>query len=317
MWRVKIFPVLTPKKKQNAIVIGSGKETDELYHEVNNNDLYSFYFTNLIETENFNRGLIDVIRNQSVSLVVADIHDPEIAKMIPNLYNLIFSDVRFVEKHKIYESIFDRIPISMMNHNWFLENISLKKHLTYDSFKRLLDIVVSFVLGVISLIFYPFVYLAIKTDDEGSLFYVDERIGRNNRKFKLIKFRSMREKDGGAQSISRVGNFLRKTRIDELPQLWNVLIGDLSLIGPRPERTDLSKVYDSELAFYNIRHIIKPGLSGWAQLKQENHPHHVANSVATKEKLSYDLYYIKNRSILLDLKIALQTINILLSRKGR
>ena len=121
---------------------------------------------------------------------------------------------------------------------------------------------------------------------------------------------------GGSSEITRVGKFLRKLRIDELPQLLNVLRGDLSLIGPRPELPELVRVYEKEIPYYNIRHLIKPGLSGWAQLYHENHPHYRANVSETKVKLSYDLYYIKNRSFFLDLKIALKTIKVLLSRSG-
>jgi lipopolysaccharide/colanic/teichoic acid biosynthesis glycosyltransferase len=114
----------------------------------------------------------------------------------------------------------------------------------------------------------------------------------------------------------KVGAFLRKTRIDELPQLWNVLKGDVSLIGPRPEIPALVKLYESEIQYYNIRHLIKPGLSGWAQLYHDNHPHHGEAVGQTKEKLAYDLFYIKNRSFMLDIKIGLKTINKLLSRSG-
>jgi lipopolysaccharide/colanic/teichoic acid biosynthesis glycosyltransferase len=116
--------------------------------------------------------------------------------------------------------------------------------------------------------------------------------------------------------VTRAGKFLRKSRIDELPQLWNILAGDLSLIGPRPELPSGVAIYDKEIPYYNIRHLIKPGLSGWAQTHQELHPHHGPEVSLTKEKLTYDIYYIKNRSFWLDIKIALKTIKSLLSRTG-
>jgi lipopolysaccharide/colanic/teichoic acid biosynthesis glycosyltransferase len=117
--------------------------------------------------------------------------------------------------------------------------------------------------------------------------------------------------------ITKVGNFLRKTRVDELPQLWNILKGDLSLIGPRPELPALVKQYEHEIPYYNVRHLIKPGLSGWAQIYHDTHPHHEVATLETKRKLSYDLYYIKNRSFLLDIKIALRTLRTLVSIAGR
>ena len=116
--------------------------------------------------------------------------------------------------------------------------------------------------------------------------------------------------------ITKVGRFLRRTRLDELPQLWNILKGDLSLIGPRPEFPDPVALYGQDIPYYNIRHIIKPGLSGWAQIHQDGEPHHGIDINGTRGKLSYDLFYIKNRNFWLDLSIALKTIKILLMRKG-
>ena len=115
--------------------------------------------------------------------------------------------------------------------------------------------------------------------------------------------------------ITKVGAFLRQTRIDELPQLWNIFRGDISLVGPRPEFPDPVALYSQDIEYYNIRHIIKPGLSGWAQIYGE-HPHHGIDVTSTRNKFSYDLFYIKNRNFWLDLSIALKTIKILLMRKG-
>jgi len=122
--------------------------------------------------------------------------------------------------------------------------------------------------------------------------------------------------EGKKNYITKVGFFLRKTRLDEWPQLWNVLRGDISLVGPRPEFPEPVEYYNEEIPYYNIRHLMKPGLSGWAQLYHDNHPHHGTNVSETSTKLSYDLYYIKNRSIMLELQIALRTIKTLLSRTG-
>ena len=184
-----------------------------------------------------------------------------------------------------------------------------------------MDVAVSLILGVVSIIFYPFVAAAIKIEDRGPIFFRQGRVGQNNKEIKVIKFRSMKvhnDKDGVAidPQPTRVGGFLRKTRIDELPQLWNVLRGDLSLVGPRPEIPALVKLYEKEIPYYNIRHLIKPGLSGWAQLYHNEPPKFAAGVSETKKKLSYDLFYIKNRSLLLDLKVALRTIKVLLSREG-
>ena len=226
--------------------------------------------------------------------------------------------------HKIYEDIFDRVPISLLKYNWFLENISTQPRGTYDTLKRIMDITVSLPLILVSLVFYPIAWLAIKLDDGGPLLISQERVGKRGRIIHLSKFRSMERNDlnlGSAthaeNKVTRVGKILRDTRIDELPQLWSVLKGDLSLIGPRPELPAGVAHYTEEIPYYNVRHLIKPGLSGWAQIYQEEHPHHGLDSLGTASKLSYDLYYIKNRSFLLDIKIALRTIKTLASIAGR
>ena len=122
---------------------------------------------------------------------------------------------------------------------------------------------------------------------------------------------------GKENYVTKVGSFLRKTRIDELPQLWDVLMGQLSLIGPRPEFGDAVQKYASEIPYYNVRHIIKPGLSGWAQMYHQNHPHHGTDFKETQNKLSYDLYYVKNRSFMLDVKIAIKTLKVLVMVAGK
>jgi lipopolysaccharide/colanic/teichoic acid biosynthesis glycosyltransferase len=241
---------------------------------------------------------------------------------LPSLYNLIFSGIIFIDMHKVYEDVFDRIPLSLIKYSWFLENISLAPKMTYDLLKRLMDIFIASVLGIISLIVYPFVIAAIKIEDRGPMFFKQVRVGKNGKTIHILKFRTMFIRDDidvtqdSASRVMKVGNFLRRTRLDEIPQLWNVVRGDVSLIGPRPELPRLVAQYEKEIPYYGIRHLIKPGLSGWAQLYQDNHPHHGVAVAETKEKLSYDLYYLKNRSFMLDIRIALKTIKKLMSRSG-
>ena len=224
--------------------------------------------------------------------------------------------------NKIYEDIFDRVPISLLKYNWFLENISTEPRGVYDALKRVMDIIISTPLLLVTAIIYPFVALSMKLEDGGSVFIAQDRVGQNNKMIRVFKFRSMarNELDPTKKSdnmITKTGAFLRKTRLDEFPQLWNVLKGDISLIGPRPELPEAVKHYTEEVPYYNVRHLVRPGLSGWAQIYHDAHPHHSVDIVETKNKLSYDLYYIKNRSFLLDLKIALKTLKTLASIAGR
>lgn len=319
LWRLYLIPSLGFRKRENAILIGSGEEMKELKEEVNNNPRYNLKFIssvdlNEIDSLDFQDEILNTIYSEGVSSIVIDLKNEKVEPILPRLYNLIFSKIKFIDKYKIYEDIFDRVPLSLVGYNWFLENISSSSRAGYDVLKRVMDIALSLVLGALSLVLYPFVVVAIKFDDGGSIFFTQERVGQNNKIIKILKFRSMTEDE--PKRVTRVGEFLRKTRIDELPQLWNVCRGDLSLVGPRPEVPSLVRVYEKEIPYYNVRHLIKPGLSGWAQLYHYNHPHHEADAHETKIKLSYDLYYIKNRSLILELKIALKTLKVLLSRRG-
>jgi len=329
LWRLKGVELINFKHKQKAVAIGSGSEMHELISEINGNSRYDLKFLSSIDVDNidsidFQEEILNRIYSEGVGVIAVDLRNEKVSKILPTLYNLIFSRVRFVDMNKIYEDIFDRVPLSLVKYSWFLENISLAPRIAYDVPKRLMDIIVGGVLAVISLVVYPFVIIAIKIEDGREIFSVQTRVGRNNKEIKLFKFRSMAFTDGGKWDgdgkenyVTKVGAFIRKTRIDELPQLWNVLMGDISLIGPRPEFAEAVKKYTEDIPYYNIRHLIKPGLSGWAQMKHDKHPHHGTDTVETKNKLSFDLYYIKNRSFLLDLKIALQTIQIMLLVKGR
>ncbi len=328
VWRIYGQNIFGLKARERAMILGRGEELNLLVREINGNPRYGLEFISSFDLSkmsgvDFQKDIMGKISSLNISVVVLDFHNQNLKTELANFYNLLFSRVRFVDINVLYEDIFDRIPLSLVNYDWFLENVSLSASVAYDIFKRLTDIVTAFVLGIISLIFYPFIYLAIKLEDRGSIFIIQERVGKNGRLVRIIKFRTMTFNDNendenkAGNKITKVGSFLRKSRLDELPQLWNVWTGDLSLIGPRPELPSLARVYEKEVPYYNVRHLIPPGLSGWAQLYHENHPHQGVNTEETKNKLSYDLYYVKNRSLLLDLEITLKTIKALLSQTGK
>ena len=328
-WRMYGYFFIGRGGFNNAILIGSGDEMKELLEEVNNNPIYDIKFIssvdlNRADEKGFWDEIVSRIYSENVSIIAIDLANENVEPVLPHLYNLIFSRISFIDMHKIYEDIFDRVPISLLKYNWFLENISTQPRGAYDTLKRIMDITISLPLILISLIFYPFVWLAIKLDDGGPLLISQERVGKRGKIIHLLKFRSMERNDVNLGStthaenrVTRVGKILRDTRIDELPQLWSVLKGDISLVGPRPELPAGVVHYTEEIPYYNVRHLIKPGLSGWAQIYQEEHPHHNLDTTETKKKLSYDLYYIKNRSFFLDIKIALRTLKILVSLTGR
>ncbi len=326
IWRMYGLALFGFRKRQPAVLIGSGKEMIELYDEVNTNRYY-LNFVSMVDLDknpkiDLKAHILKHLNEQGAGILVIDLKDEKIGTVLPQLYDLIFSGVRFVDIHKVYEDIFDRIPLSLIKHSWFLENISVAPKIGYDFFKRLMDIVISLFAGIVSLVFYPFVYLAIKVEDGGPMFVTQKRVGKRDKTINLYKFRSMSFNDEGNQQqigqnkVTKVGKFIRKTRIDELPQFWNILKGDISFIGPRPELPALVAGYEKEIMHYKTRHLIKPGLSGWAQLYHKNPPKVTANNSETRNKLSYDLYYIKNRSLLLDFIITLKTIGVFFSRSG-
>lgn len=331
LWRVVMFPVFNFVKSQPAIMVGTGLDMQDIYDEVNGGTSYGISFKEKISPQTSVDAMVtaisDAVKRNHASVIVVDLHNPIAESAMPFLYSLIFSGVQIIDAGRLYESIFDRIPLSMIKERWLVLNTSssVGNRRGYDLLKRVMDIVVAGIVGIVSLLLYPFVYLAIKIDDGGQIFISQERIGKNGKPIRITKFRSMTADDGGAYSsnggrtqlkVTRVGKIIRYTRIDELPQLWSVMKGGQSLIGPRPELPALVAVYQKEIPYYNTRHLIKPGLSGWAQIYHHAHPHHAVAVDDTRDKLSYDLYYVKNRSITLDIKIALQTLRSILSRQG-
>ncbi|HRZ30217.1 MAG TPA: sugar transferase [Candidatus Paceibacterota bacterium] len=314
IWRSLVVPKLYINVPEKIFFACSGQEVEEIKQEIKDNPYYNITIADEREIKD--------IKNSGVTSIVVDLYDEDIDQALKNFYSMIFSGVRFISLSNFYEELFDREPVLSIKEQWFLENISNRPKPIYDGLKRLIDVAVAIFFGLISLIFYPVVFVLMKLDDGGVLFSVQERVGKDNKMIKLLKFRTMSKANDGAQwgkienEVTRLGKFLRKTRIDELPQLWNLLWGDVSLIGPRPEFADPVAHYSQEIPYYNIRHIIKPGLSGWALIQQAGEPHHGIDISETRNKFAYDLFYIKNRNFWLDLSIALKTIKILLMRKG-
>lgn len=328
-WRLSLSPLLESKKRQNALLIASGKEMLQLKEEINNNKRYGFHFVSSIDLDTVDEKelknyISEHVRENNISMIVANTNSEKVSSVMALLYYLAFikARFRFLDFQKMYENIFDRVPLSLVKYNWFLSNVSMIPKITHDIIRRIIDLVFAVILGLLSLVVYPFVILAIKLSGKGNIFIRQERMGRDNKIINIIKFRSMERDDKGEElvkgsnKITKVGNVLRKTRIDELPQLWNVLKGDLSFIGPRPEVPHLVELYEKEIPYYNFRHFIQPGLSGWAQIHHIKPPKFGVGYDETREKLSYDIYYIKNRSLLLDLYIGLKTIKTLFSRTG-
>ncbi len=328
-WRGVIFTRLPRSKKLRGVLIAHGADAMTLAEEIGRDPHATFSFDYVVDTATVpSHEVIQkacrVAGEEDVTFLVADFSDKAVSAALPIIYDAAFQKNRFalVEASELYQEIFDRVPLSLIDYEWILRNVSTSN--VYDLVKRLMDIVGAIVIGLPSLLAYPFVMLAIKLDDGGRVFISQQRVGKYQRPITVYKFRSMSGNDEGnygeggksVLTVTRIGRILRVLRIDELPQLWNVLRGDLSLVGPRPELPALAAQYSARIPYYNARYLVSPGLSGWAQLRHDRHPHHGADVAETKEKLSYDLYYLKHRSLLLDVFIILQTVRVALTARG-
>lgn len=331
VWRLYLSRFVGMRRVARAFVLGSGPELDELVAELNQNPRYGILVAHhfapeeVVVSDQLQTQLLQFVADENMSVIIADVRDEDLQKLTPVFYNilLLHPGLLFLDALRMYESIFRRIPISMLEHSWFLEHITRERRLVYDLLHRALDIALSLGLGLVTLVLFPFVAGAIKYEDRGPLFSYQRRVGKDNQPVDLVKFRTMTvandagKWEPGKNKVTRVGAFLRQTRIDELPQLWNVLMGGYSLIGPRPEFAPAVATYAEQIPYYNARHLITPGLSGWAQLNHQAHPHHGVDIEETRNKLSYDLYYLKHRSIALDIEIGLKTIKTLLAAVGK
>lgn len=230
--------------------------------------------------------------------------------------------VQVQDGNDVYESITGKVPIESIRLSWLLFSPSSHASWLFLISARLASVVISIVGLLLSLPLLPFIILAIRLDSPGPILYWQNRVGRDDEVFRCYKFRTMRsdaEADTGPTwaedddpRVTSVGRFLRKTRIDEIPQLLNVLIGDMNLVGPRPERPEFVAALNEKIPYYHLRHSVRPGITGWAQILYK----YGSSIEDAKEKLRYDLYYIKNSSVGLDLLIVLNTLKIVLVGRG-
>jgi sugar transferase (PEP-CTERM system associated) len=259
---------------------------------------------------------------QRVNRIIISLDDRRGRLPVEMLLSMKSRGVRVQDGTELYEQVTGKIPIESVRLGTLLFSSGFRLSRFLVFYKRLASIVVSIVGLVLCLPLLPFVALAIKLSSPGPLLYHQRRVGRDDTIFYCHKFRTMRadaEADTGPTwapdedpRITTVGRFLRTTRVDEIPQLWNVLKGEMSLVGPRPERPEFIEWLKKEIPFYNLRHTVRPGITGWAQIRYK-----YGSSVEdAKEKLRYDLFYIKNMSLGLDALIFLDTVKTILLGRG-
>jgi lipopolysaccharide/colanic/teichoic acid biosynthesis glycosyltransferase len=256
--------------------------------------------------------------------IVADLHYPHAGAWERLFAEAALLGIPVYHYRQIAEMQTGQVKINHLSEN---DLGSLTPNASYVAIKRLLDVLAALLLLPFCVPAFALIALLIRLDSPGSAFFIQKRVGFRGKTFRMIKFRTMRERRTRAGTeadrkqamtrtdddrITRIGAILRKTRIDELPQIFNILTGEMSFIGPRPEASALSEWYEAELPFYSYRHIVRPGITGWAQVNQG----HVTDVTDVLGKLRYDFYYIKNISLWLDLLVALKTIRVIVTGLG-
>jgi sugar transferase (PEP-CTERM system associated) len=266
--------------------------------------------------------LMEVVHKQKVHRVI--VATPDRRGMIPmrELLHLRMQGVKIEEATTWLEKISGKIEVENLYPSWLIFGDGFRRSAPFPTIRRMISFVISLIGLVLTLPLLPLIVLAIRLDSKGPILYTQTRVGQGERHFKVIKFRTMR-KDAEAESgprwaddkdprVTRVGKFLRSSRLDEIPQLWCVLKGEMAFVGPRPERPEFIEWLSKEIPYYGVRHMVRPGVTGWAQVKYK-----YGNTVDdAREKLQYDLFYIKNASIGLDLLIMFQTVKTVLLGRG-
>ena len=266
--------------------------------------------------------LIDVVQKQKVHRVIVASSDRRGTIPMRELLDLRMRGVKIEEATTWLEKISGKIEVENLYPSWLIFGDGFRRSATFIAIRRVISIVISLIGLILTLPLLPLIVLAIRFDSKGPVLYTQTRVGKSGRLFKVIKFRTMRQ-DAEALTgpqwagdkdprVTRVGKFLRSSRLDEIPQLWCVLKGEMAFVGPRPERPEFIEWLSKEIPYYGVRHMVRPGVTGWAQVKYK----YGSTVEDAREKLQYDLFYIKNASIGLDLLIMFQTVKTVLLRRG-
>jgi exopolysaccharide biosynthesis polyprenyl glycosylphosphotransferase len=340
VWRYVYIKYLGSSPFQRrAIMVGGSKATSHVIDVIRQYSFPHYHIVGAVkdgisgpedEIEGVSTlGMVDdlprLARRLGVSEIIVTSLDYPDGKLVRSLVACQEQGIQITPLPELYEGMTGRIPLDMVEDGW-IEVLPLKHASTgviFPLFKRIADITLALLGLAVLIALFPLVALAIRLDSPGAVFYRQDRIGRGGRRFRAYKFRSMSASCGaGGQSlwtepgdlrVTRVGRILRATHIDEFPQFWNILKGDMSAVGPRPERVELAEQFDKEFPFYRLRHSVRPGMAGWALINQGN----TSSVMDAWVKLEYDLYYIKHQSVWLDIVILLKTLVDGVTLRGR
>jgi len=317
-----------------VLIIGKGKVAEAIYSVIKKNPEYevigfisgAFKKKRIQEKKALgnNTSLEKIINDHNVDDIIVTIEPIRNSQLNKTLINCKMRGINIWNIPTFYEHFIDKLPIPHIKENWFLFADGFDKlgSNIHRRLKRAIDLLISIAFLIIAFPIGVIISIAIALNSKGSVFYMQERVGENQKPFNLFKFRTMASDAEKGNPIwaeendprnTSIGKILRKTRMDELPQLINIIKGEMSLIGPRPEREFFVKRLIEKIPFYSLRFSVKPGLTGWAQVIYK----YGASEEDALEKLQYELYYIKNMSLFLDLRILLKTIRIILFGMGR
>ena len=313
-------------EKERVVFVGENDYTQDLLESVKKDGQYVFAASlSNTDIKALGKEIVEMYKTKKFDVLV-DFTDKLLGdpKLTGKLLQYKLEGLQYYNYLEFYETYENKLPISHLSPKWFLENTGFEIY--HNNFnlkaKRLLDLFFAMLIGIFAAPVIILAAIIVKLESKGPIFFIQERIGEGNRKFNIVKFRSMTtdaEKDGpqwaskNDNRVTKFGKIMRATRIDELPQLWNVLRGEMSFVGPRPEREFFIQQLEKEIPYYNLRHTVKPGLTGWAQVM---YPYGASVEDAYR-KLQYDLYYIKHHSIPFDVKVLLKTVTIVIFGKGR
>ena len=323
-WLVQL-PILV----ERVYVLGTGERAQRLVQGLRQNPeigvevaSWTGKMEGAVTRESVAAHLMDIVHKQKVHRVIVAMPDRRGTIPMKELLDLRMQGVKIEEATSWLEKISGQIEVENLYPSWLVFGAGFRQSSLFKSARRGFSVVISLIGLLCTLPLLPFILLAIRLDSEGPIFYTQTRVGKGGRLFKVIKFRTMR-KDAEALSgpkwagdndprVTRVGKFLRSSRLDEIPQLWCVLKGDMAFVGPRPERPEFIEWLSREIPYYGVRHVVRPGVTGWAQVKYK----YGSTVEDARQKLQYDLFYIKNASLGLDLVIMFQTVKTVMLRRG-
>jgi sugar transferase (PEP-CTERM system associated) len=337
-WRVCIHWLLGhPSVGEKILIVGSGDSAVEVAREVLERRDAGYRVVGFVDNRpelvgqsllnprviGLTSEMVEIVRREGVNRIVVSMGERRGQFPTQQLLDLSLSgDVAIEECASFYERLTGRVSLDMLRPSWLIFSGRGRQARLSGMMRTLLHRGVALVGFALSLPIALATAALIKLDSKGPVFYSQERVGKNGRTFRVYKFRSMRtdaEKDGpvwagknGDDRVTRVGRVIRKIRVDEIPQFWNILRGDMNFVGPRPERPHFVRQLAEEIPFYEQRHLIPPGLTGWAQIKYP----YGASVEDARQKLQYDLYYIKNQSLVLDAVILFETVKTILFGRG-